>query len=468
MLFSDSLHSLTDSRLCLLCVVCVQPEEHTQLLADVGLYACIIFNTEWLFEFLTFGYNEFFGDSWYLADTAVNFMNWGSYFRDIKFLPKPYSDFFPNIAFLRMLRFLKPLGKVPFLFPSKVVVKTVAASMQSMGPVISLVAFALFFFGVAGIYIFGKAGEMYFRCGVALEPHDAMKYYNPDGYKFALDRGMQVQNCTVDMDRYHEFLSMRGKKVLGTELPNEDEPLIKNLSQAIETMASFDSNTSTSKYSSPGKSRLWSKRRTDKGGAIGIKVQHFSEETKEYDTRDTTFNIIKKQKLECHEQGYVLTERAEETYVVNGTEMTVGEFVLSDAFVGRYQWLGQPTGGEKHRRRSLFQKMFRRSEEAPTEEGGAAGEVVGVEHDTTEVHGGGGHIGGFANFRDVKCIVAVPVKICKYVSFLKKILLVGWNVPTNPPSLSAQRRQVLGARRRRADAAARHVGRTAIDYTSAS
>jgi len=106
---------------------------------------------EWCFEFCTYGYNDFFADNWYKADTIVNVMNWGSYVRDIGILGAPWKFFFPNIAFLRMLRFLKPMGRVKMLFPSKVVVKTVAAAMQSMGPVLSLVFFAMFFFGVAGI-----------------------------------------------------------------------------------------------------------------------------------------------------------------------------------------------------------------------------------------------------------------------------------------------------------------------------
>ncbi|MGB1600615.1 MAG: hypothetical protein ACPIOQ_48180, partial [Promethearchaeia archaeon] len=57
----------------------VQPEEWTAFLTDVGLFASIIFNVEWLYEFLTYGYNEFFADNWYVGDTVVNILNWGSY-----------------------------------------------------------------------------------------------------------------------------------------------------------------------------------------------------------------------------------------------------------------------------------------------------------------------------------------------------------------------------------------------------
>ncbi len=53
-------------------------------------------------------------------------------------------------------RFLKPLGRVKFLFASKVVVKTVAGAMASMGPVLGLVGFVVLLFGVAGVYLFGK------------------------------------------------------------------------------------------------------------------------------------------------------------------------------------------------------------------------------------------------------------------------------------------------------------------------
>ena len=55
----------------------VQPEEWTAFLRDVGLFASIIFNVEWLYEFLTYGYNEFFADNWYVGDTVVNILNWG-------------------------------------------------------------------------------------------------------------------------------------------------------------------------------------------------------------------------------------------------------------------------------------------------------------------------------------------------------------------------------------------------------
>lgn len=370
-----------------------QPEEHKKLLADVSLYAVIIFNAEWVFEFLTYGYNDFFADNWYKADTMVNVMNVGSYARDIGALSKPYSDFVPNVAFLRMLRMLKPLGRVEFLFPSKVVVKTVAAAMQSMGPVLSLVAFAMFFFGVAGIYIFGAKGELYFRCGVAMDTIDAFRYYDPRNYSFDLHRDMQVMDCTVDMDRYHEFLELRGRTVFGQgsvvpqgENQEVQEPA-KNFSQAIETFANFSGNASATLL--PSARRVLS-------SAIGkdaVAVQIYNEETGEYDTKQSTFQVkerVAEDEAACGQAlGAHLNHKMEDIYIVDGVEMSAAEFRESAEFAGRYLWLGQPIPGEEDHRRARTTARSNNGEE-------------GAEEQSI----------GFGNFREVKCIVAHPPKIC--------------------------------------------------------
>ena len=380
----------------------VQPEEWTAFLRDVGLFASIIFNVEWLYEFLTYGYNEFFADNWYVGDTVVNILNWGSYIRDSGIVGRPMADFLPNIAFLRMLRFLKPLGRIPLLFPSKVVVKTVAASMKSMAPVLALVGFALFFFGIMGIYIFGSKGEMYYRCGVALEPHDAIQFYDPGEYSFDPNRDMQVVNCTVDMDRYHEFLKLRGSPVLGTTLPVP----AGNSSVAAETSANFSSNKSganvsitTQPYAQEANGsnmsnarrlrRLMSAEHSNSPPHIDVAIQYLDADTGKLATRQTTFGIITP-------ESQTDTCKAEEIFVVNGTEMSMAEFVQSEEFKGRYKWLGSPFegGGGEHRRRR----------EAAHGEKESIVASEGSEHRVDHSE--------FTNFRDVRCIMQVPAKIC--------------------------------------------------------
>lgn len=372
----------------------VQPKEHTQLLKDVGLYACIIFNTEWIFEFLTYGYNDFFADNWYKADTLVNLMNWGSFLRDRQILNSPVAYFFPNIAFLRMLRFLKPLGRVKLFFPSKVVVKTVAAAMQSMGPVLSLVGFALFFFGVAGIYIFGKAGDMYYRCGVAMYAPDAKTYYNASGYKFTLDRGMQVQDCTIDMARYHEFLRLLGKKVLGHEsFPEDAEEQHSNMSQVVESMANFSVNASASAAGS--RRRLFSTQKKWGTQRRSIEVMVLTAGNPEnpgvFDTlKPTKLEIIVEEPSEdtCPDTNNPNKGRPTETYVVDGEKMNLGGFLMSEAYKGRYLWLAQERLPLDGGRRSGSWLEDRRNEKAH-EEGPS-----------------------FGNFDYTKCIVMQPPKIC--------------------------------------------------------
>jgi hypothetical protein len=74
-----------------------------------------------------------------MSDTIVNFFNYGSYLKNAGILSEQVGLFLPNIAFLRLLRFLKPLGRVRALFASKVVVKTVAGALAGMPPVLALV-----------------------------------------------------------------------------------------------------------------------------------------------------------------------------------------------------------------------------------------------------------------------------------------------------------------------------------------
>jgi hypothetical protein len=96
------------------------------------------------------GARDFFAQGWYVGDTIVNIWNWGSYLVRIGVLGGFFKLLFPNIAFLRTLRFLKPLGRVKALFASKVVVKTVSEAIQQMGPVLSLVIFVILLFSIMG------------------------------------------------------------------------------------------------------------------------------------------------------------------------------------------------------------------------------------------------------------------------------------------------------------------------------
>ena len=166
---------------------------------DISFYALVVYTAEWLIELFTLGTKDFFDSTWYVCDTIVNFFNYGSYFKAAGYLPHEAGLFLPNIAFLRLLRFLKPLGRVRALFASKIVVKTVAGALAGvcvfihtqhthahtcahthtlanthtcirtwiharvrtcmhtgMGPVLSLVAFVILFFAVGGIYLFGR------------------------------------------------------------------------------------------------------------------------------------------------------------------------------------------------------------------------------------------------------------------------------------------------------------------------
>ena len=399
------------------CLVHVQSEDYREFLADVGLYACIIFNLEWLFELLTFGYNEFFEDNWYKSDTVVNLMNWGSYLSDISVLTNPIAYFFPNIAFLRMLRFLKPLGRVKLFFPSKVVVKTVSASLQSMGPVLSLVFFAMFFFGVAGIYIFGNSGALNYRCGIALEPEDALTYYDPSDYEYKADGDMQVQNCTVDMDRYHEFVKLRGERTLGSLVaPVQVQPSVINSSQFVETMANFSNfsilRSARHALQQESKRNVLSISETRKAQrrAIQVSAQIPRKEEpadgsceirdlydrcatgavieNEYEPKPVTLDIRFPKMVDCPDtMSFTPVQKEGEIFVVNGMEMGMGQFVASEEFSGRYLWLSKeiPTGEHSRRRQAA------------------------AESDTNKLE----HNKPFGNYRKARCIVVQPARICK-------------------------------------------------------
>jgi hypothetical protein len=96
------------------------------------------------------GARDFFSQGWYKGDTIVNLWNWGSYLVRIGVLTGFMRLVFPNIAFLRTLRFLKPFGRVKALFASKVVVKTVSEAIEQMAPVLSLVSFMILLFSIMG------------------------------------------------------------------------------------------------------------------------------------------------------------------------------------------------------------------------------------------------------------------------------------------------------------------------------
>ena len=126
---------------------------YDQFLNEMGFYACLIFTVEWVIELLAYGVRDFFAQGWYKGDTIVNLWNWGSYLVRSGVITGTLALIFPNIAFLRTLRFLKPLGRVKALFASKVVVKTVSEAIQSMAPVLSLLFFVILMFGIFGNHI---------------------------------------------------------------------------------------------------------------------------------------------------------------------------------------------------------------------------------------------------------------------------------------------------------------------------
>lgn len=165
-------------------------------------------------QVFSYGVSDFFADTWYQTDTFVNVMNWGSYAVSVNIIGGPLRFVFANIAFVRMLRFLKPLGRVRFLFPSKVVVKTVAGAMASMGPVLSLVGFAVLFFGIVGIFLFGKEGQLYYRCGNAFSHSAAAEFYDQKNYEQHARSLFLVAECHVNVAAFEKCWHLHpGRKV---------------------------------------------------------------------------------------------------------------------------------------------------------------------------------------------------------------------------------------------------------------
>ncbi len=121
-----------------------------------------------------------------MGDTIVNLWNWGSYLVRIGVLGGIFKLLFPNIAFLRTLRFLKPFGRVKALFASKVVVKTVSEAIAQMGPVLSLVGFMILLFS-----IMGKTFQYFGMFPSTSNPHDQVYVLS-----------VEMEQCCTDVERY--------------------------------------------------------------------------------------------------------------------------------------------------------------------------------------------------------------------------------------------------------------------------
>ncbi len=180
------------------------PCDYDDFLNLMSLWACLIFSFELIFGILVYGVKEFFAQKWFIADTLATFFNWTSYAVSVGYLPQLFSFIFPNIGFIRMLRFLKPLGRMKALISSKIVVKTVADAIGSMIPVLSLVFFFTLLFAIIGINLFGKRGLLRYRCGIPLSSDEAMALLTPDAQNV-----LNYKDCLVNMDYYMQFLMDR-------------------------------------------------------------------------------------------------------------------------------------------------------------------------------------------------------------------------------------------------------------------
>ena len=178
--------------------------EYDDFLNLMALWACLIFSFELLFGILVYGVKEFFAQKWFIADTLATFFNWTSYAVSVGYLPQLFSFIFPNIGFIRMLRFLKPLGRMKALISSKIVVKTVVDAIGSMIPVLSLVFFFTLLFAIVGINLFGRRGLLRYRCGIPLSSDEAIALLTPDAQNF-----LNFKDCLVNMDYYMQFLMDR-------------------------------------------------------------------------------------------------------------------------------------------------------------------------------------------------------------------------------------------------------------------
>ena len=194
---------------------------YEEFLNTMALWACLIFTFELVVGILVYGAIDFFSQKWYISDTIATFFNWTSYSVSMGYFPAFLSFIFPNISFIRVLRFLKPLGQIKALIASKIVVKTVADAIGSMMPVLSLVFFFTLLFAIVGINLFGRRGLLRYRCGIPFSLEDADAMLTPDAQNV-----LNFKNCTVNMNSYLTFMSnqdrgaddLRDLTINGTEM----------------------------------------------------------------------------------------------------------------------------------------------------------------------------------------------------------------------------------------------------------
>jgi hypothetical protein len=139
---------------------------------------------------------------------------------------------------------------------------------------------------------------------------------------------------------------------------------------------------------------------------LEVGVQILDKKTGKYVTKKVTFSI-KVNQDEC-------SAKDEEIFVIDGEEMNAAQFILTEEYLGRYGWLGQPIGSAEHRR-SRVRDQTRRSEEPSANEEVADAPDVASEGSQTahaESEGSAGEHGGHGNFVEARCIVAQPPKIC--------------------------------------------------------
>ena len=166
-----------------------------------NLWACLIFTFELVCGMMVYGIAGFFSQKWYIADAVATFFSWTSYAVTNGILPGFFSFIFPNISFVRMLRFLKPFGRIKALIDSKIVVKTVADAISSMFPVLSLVFFCTLLFAIVGINLFGRRGVLRYTCGLPLSLVEADSLLSEEAQSV-----LNFRNCSVNMYYYTQFL----------------------------------------------------------------------------------------------------------------------------------------------------------------------------------------------------------------------------------------------------------------------
>lgn len=67
------------------------------------------------------------------------------------------------------------------------------------------VSFVVLFFGIGGIYLFGKGGSLYYRCGTVFTPHESRFFWNQSLYSPHPTNLLNVAPCYLDMKLLDEW-----------------------------------------------------------------------------------------------------------------------------------------------------------------------------------------------------------------------------------------------------------------------